>query len=241
MSFYSYYRGRDKIGLKKRCVLKRYLFKICFRLIAFLFLLLIVEFVWFYFVLQYEYENTAADLIVVFGGAHARTLKGYDLANQGLAPYIIISPSSIKGLKHFDETYRSKSQYKNLIEDRADTTFQNALFVAELSRMHGVRSAILVTDDYHMPRSLFLLKLLLAGSGVKVRPCAIEIGRFGHNPLAWQYLNKKRVYNEMVELWGSVAEMVHYSMIGRLPAKELKNNKVISKLRSIFLFDIQEQ
>jgi hypothetical protein len=200
---------------------------------------LIVESGWFYFVLQKVPESETADLIVVFGGAHARIAKGYGLANLELAPFMIVSPASAEGLKRFDKTYRLKSKYRYLIENRAETTFQNALLVAELVRGHEARSAILVTDDYHMPRSWFLLKLMLMGSGVAVRPWQVKVGRFSRNPLAWPCLLKKRVYNEMVELWGSVTEMVHYSVSGRLPEKRLKSNKAISRVRSILLFDIR--
>lgn len=218
--------------------LKRFIFRICFWLVAFVFLVLVVEFGCFYIVLQKVPASEAADLIVVFGGAHARTVKGYDLVNRGLAPYMVVSPASAKQSARLDKTFRLQNQYQYLIEDRAETTFQNALLVAELVRKHDLKSVLLVTDDYHMPRSWFLFKLQLINSGVAVKTCPVQIGRFGHNPLGWSILQKKRVYNEMVELCGSLAEMVHYFVTGRLPEKGLKRNKVVSLLRSILLFDI---
>ena len=107
-------------------------------------------------------------------------------------------------------------------------------------RSHELQSVLLVTDSYHMPRSYMLLKLELMGSDVAVRPRPVEGGCFGRNPLAWSGLQKKRVYNEMIELWGSVAEMVHHSLTGRLPEKGLKRNKAVTLLRSVLLFDIQK-
>jgi hypothetical protein len=213
----------------------------CFGLVVLLFFVVLVEFAWFYFVLQKVPASDAADLIVVFGGACGRTEKGYALANKGMAPFMIVSPAPAKRLNRLDKTYRLKAQYHYLIEDRAETTFQNALLVAEMARRRGVRSALLVTSDYHMPRSWFLFKLQLAGSGVAVRPWPVEVGRFSCNPLAWSSMQKKRVYNEMVGLWGSVAEMMHNCVTGQLPEKGLKRNKVVSRLRSILLFDISDK
>jgi uncharacterized SAM-binding protein YcdF (DUF218 family) len=172
--------------------------------------------------------------------AKARTAKGYDLANQGLAPTMIVSPATAAKLKQYDKTFRTNSKFTYLKEDRADTTFQNALLVARLIRSHGLTSALLVTSDNHMPRSYILLTLQLMGSGVSVRTSPVEAGRFGRNPMNWTVLQKKRVYNEMIELWGSLAEMGHYYISGGLPEREmgLKRSWMVGWLRSVLLFDV---
>jgi uncharacterized SAM-binding protein YcdF (DUF218 family) len=208
-------------------------------LIAFALFVLAGEFGWFYFVLQKRPVSETSDVIVVFGGAHARTVKGFELANRGVAANLIVSPASTGRLKRLDKSYRKKDQYNYYIENRAETTFQNAMLVADLIEKHDINSVALVTTDYHMPRSHILLKLHLIGCGVSVRLWPVEVGRFGRNPLAWSSMQKKRIYNEMVELWGSIVEMVHYRLTGRLPEKGLKRNKTITSLRSILLFDIQ--
>ena len=218
--------------------MKRILFKIIIWSFASVFFVFAMEFVWFYFVLLKAPENGETDLIAVFNGSHRRIINGYALANQGLAPFMIISPASVERLKYLDKTYRSASRFQYLVEKRAWTTFQNAWWVAESIRSHELHSVLLVTDSYHMPRSYMLLKLELMGNGVVVRPRPVEGGRFSRNPLAWSGLQKKRVYNEMVELWGSVAEMVHHLLTGRFHEKGLKPSKVVTLLRYVLLFDI---
>lgn len=108
---------------------------------------------------------------------------------------MIVSPASARRLKRLDESYRSNKQYHFFIEDRAETTFQNAALVAELIRKHDINSVVLVTSDYHMPRSYFLLRLHLIFRGVPVRLWPVEAGHFGSNPLTWSSLHKKIVYN----------------------------------------------
>ena len=220
--------------------MKRILFKVIIGSFAFVLLVLALEFGWFYSVLLKVPKSDGADLIVVFDGAHERIINGYALANQELAPFMTVSPASVERLKNLDKTYRSASRYQYLVEERALTTYQNAWWVAQLIRSHKLQSVLLVTDSYHMPRSYMLLKLQLMGSGVVVRPRPVEGGCFGRNPLAWSGLQKKRVYNEMVELWGSAAEMVHHFLTGRLQEKGLKRNQVVMLLRSVLLFDIKE-
>lgn len=43
----------------------------------------IAEFRWFYYILQKRPVNDTSDVIVVFGGGHCRTVKGFELANRG--------------------------------------------------------------------------------------------------------------------------------------------------------------
>lgn len=212
--------------------------KIIFWFFAFALFLLVVEFGWFWFVLQKTPESEPADAVVVFGGDHARTVKGYGLANEGLAPFLIISPASHKRVERLDRTCRLRDSYQYLIEDRAETTFQNAALVADLVQKHELKSVLLVTGNYHMPRSLLLLKMQLMGTKVKVSACPVAVARFGGNPFGWTTSQKKRIYNEMVELWGSLFETGHFAVTGRLPAKGVKENRVVAWLRSVVLFKV---
>ena len=49
-----------------------------------------------------------------------------------------------------------------LVEDRARSTEENARFVAAMMQVHGLRSALVVTQPWHLRRSL----LLFARAGV---------------------------------------------------------------------------
>jgi uncharacterized SAM-binding protein YcdF (DUF218 family) len=220
--------------------LKTIVSKTLLGIIGFSLILLILQLSWFYFVLQKDSEIVTVDAVVVFGGSHDRTVKGYDFVNDDLAQFIIISPASEKQLCRLDKAYRKKKSYEYLIEDRAETTFQNAVLVSDLIEKHDLTSVALVTSDYHLPRSAFLLKLLLWGHEVAVKSYPVEVGRFNPNPLAWSCIQKKIVYNEMVEFWGSLVEMVHYLVTGRLPANGLKKSETVSWLRSLLLFDIRQ-
>jgi uncharacterized SAM-binding protein YcdF (DUF218 family) len=65
------------------------------------------------------------------------------------------------------------------VEDRSRTTYENAMFSARLLEADGVRSALVVTHSWHMPRAL----LSFAQADFAVRPAPTEFttpftGRF---------------------------------------------------------------
>ncbi|MFH0730648.1 MAG: YdcF family protein [Pseudomonadota bacterium] len=201
-------------------------------------LILLCDAAYFYGVLTARRTAQAADAVVVFHGAPERNKLGYQLANNGIAPYLVISPATEKVREKYDKQYSRCGAWQHLAEDRADTTFQNALLTRRLIRDHGLKKIVLVTDAYHMPRSYGLLRLLLIGSGVTLISCDTGSDLYAGNISTWSVRQVKRAYNEMVEFWGSMAEGVVYIFRGELPARNVKAHPVVGVLRSLLLFDV---
>lgn len=197
-----------------------------------------IEFACFYAILQMPEEEVPADLIAVFMGAPDRVRKGYDIANRCKAPYLTLSPASRRQIDAYNQKYGKAPCYRFLIEDQADTTFQNALLVGRLAQERQCRSVILVTHAVHMPRSYLLLRIQLLGSGVSLFPAPVARDAFSRWPWQWSRRQKKMVYNEMIEFWGSLFEKVNYHWHGGLPQKSLKQNPAVSVLREWLLFEI---
>lgn len=200
--------------------------------------LLFIEFVLFYAILSPSRIPENVDLIAVFAGARFRVAKGYEMANQCIASYFTISPRNRPQLEILDERFKTKNCYQSLIEAQAQTTFQNALFVGKIVRKEHLKSVLLVTNAVHMPRSYWLLRLQLLGTGTIVNTAPVEQSAFAMSPLQWSGGQKKRVYNEMMEFWGSLFEMFLYHMDGRLSEGRLEENRMVSFLRSVLLFDL---
>ena len=100
--------------------------------------------------------------------------------------------------------------------DSRPATVKNAVHAAEIAKNHGFRSVILITTDWHMPRSWCLLKARLAGSGVTVLRYA---ARRGNDPeQGWWSSRSTRgdVFRELLEFWGSLAEYGYHLLTGRL-------------------------
>ncbi|MDO5674079.1 MAG: YdcF family protein [bacterium] len=172
--------------------------------------------------------------MVFLGDAH-RVEAGIDLLNTGYASRLILSPTP----RHSLRSQPPAVVQAVIREDQARTTFENALFTSRLLRSHGIRSLILVTSDYHMPRSYFLMKALLFGQDVTVYRYPVRSSKAKDSVFPPRSKrDAKIVYNEMVELWGSLGEWVAYSIRGDVPAKNAPPNKYLHRLRQALLFDV---
>ncbi|MBI3764575.1 MAG: YdcF family protein [Chloroflexi bacterium] len=138
----------------------------------------------------------AADVIVVLGSrvlqsgqpgpslsrraAHAAALYG-----KGLAPIVICSGGL--GQNPPTEAQAACAKVESLgvpesaaiLEERARSTEETSLYVAEIMRAHGWRTAIVVSDSYHLYRA----HLLFERAGVAVYPSPAQVTAGPMNPI----------------------------------------------------------
>jgi len=194
------------------------------------------EFVYFCDILSRNTSPEKADVIIVFDGGPERIKAGCKLADSEYAPYLVISPATGKNLDNYRKKYSQQSTVKYIIEDKARTTAENAVYAGKIIAEHKFESVILVTASYHLPRSCFLLKAVLAGSKVKVSTFGVAENPMNQLDLqSWR--GAKIMYNEMVKLWGSSAELLMYKIRGYLPEKNPKELPAIRYIKSLLLFD----
>lgn len=67
-----------------------------------------------------------------------------------------------------------------VLEPRSANTFQNALYSGAVMAERGWRTAVLVTDPFHMRRALFVFRKL----GIPALGISVE-GRLGETPWRW--------------------------------------------------------
>jgi hypothetical protein len=87
------------------------------------------------------------------------------------------------------------------IDSSAATTDQNARHAAAFIRRGGYKKVALDVEWYHMPRALFLTRLYLMGSGVKVIPCV-------KTPLPAQWWEMRLFHIEFYKFWGSIFRVI---------------------------------
>jgi len=114
-----------------------------------------IEMLYFNQILSKSDSPGKADIIVVFDGGSGRIKAGYDLAISGYAPYLVISSATAKKLDDYADTHKLPSNVKHIIEDKARTTFENALQTSRIITKHNFSSVILVTSSYHLPVPVF--------------------------------------------------------------------------------------
>lgn len=221
-----------------RCSVK-ILLQIAYISLFFFCIILLLETVCFYYILCIEKPLEKADLIIVFEGWERRVHKAYELIDKGYAHALLISPANKQRLSEYDIRYNPSIQFYKIIEEKARTTFENALYTQRILKDNNFRSVILVTSWHHMPRSYLLLKTMLIGSDIKIISHAVITGDLSRENW-YQHLNGwKIVGNEMVELWGSFLEMLKYKATGEVFDTDPKEFEVLIKLKRYLLFKIK--
>ncbi len=118
-----------------------------------------------------------ADCIVILGASvygitpspvlQARIDEGLRLYRKGYAPMIIVSGSQAKREKISEAEAMRRSlvsqgvpQDRILVDDRSGSTWENLLFSQQLMQQKGAKSAIIVSNRYHLLRSCLMAKRL---------------------------------------------------------------------------------
>ncbi len=99
-------------------------------------------------------KMTADVIVVLGGGSHERPERAAQLFKQHAAPRIIITGEGDDGINRRILLKAGVPASAIAIENKSQTTRENALFTIKLLRSENIHSAILVTSWYHSRRSL---------------------------------------------------------------------------------------
>ena len=160
----------------------------------------------------YQYNSLKpADAVLVFAGDFNRIQTGNKLVNEGYADSLIISPEIPEKIAEYNKRFKLRQTAITIIEDQAMSTFENALYTNELVDAHDFRNVILVTSDYHMPRSYFIMRLL-ANPGVRIQRYSVYENNESTSSL--QRLSQKwnLLIFEMIKLYGTLVQAAIYPL-----------------------------
>ena len=113
-----------------------------------------------------------ADVIVVVSGDSDRMKHAVDLYKQGFAHKLILSGAAKKGFTSNAlamQLEASRSGIPNeaiILEERANDTYENALFTKEIIKSQGIKSLILVSSPYHQRRVYETFSYVLGDEGI---------------------------------------------------------------------------
>jgi uncharacterized SAM-binding protein YcdF (DUF218 family) len=192
----------------------------------------------FFGLLSGEPRLEPADVIVAFAGREDRARIAYRLADSAYADRLVVSPATEAKIRSYDRRYRPVRLFDRILEEKARTTFENALYTRRIVERNHLKSLILVTSWDHMPRSYLLLKAMLLGTDTRLHLRTTPTGRLNRENWYRHAVGWKMIYNEMVQCWGSLIELVHFKMKGALPATVPGKSSMLSGLKQFLLFDI---
>ena len=137
-----------------------------------------------------EAPPVAYDVIVVLGAAvwpdgqpspalQRRILHAVDLLQRGYAAHLLVTggvgkypPAEAAAMQRLAVAYGIPPQHI-LCEAQATSTFESALLCCDMLRQRGWTRVLVVTDRYHLPRTLFAFwscGLCAAGSAAPGKP-----------------------------------------------------------------------
>jgi uncharacterized SAM-binding protein YcdF (DUF218 family) len=99
-----------------------------------------------------------------------------------------------------------------LIEPRAESTYTNALYTAEMLRAAGVSKIVLVTDATHMPRAHLTFRK--QGLDVVAAPCEFRTLRFGEG--LSDYLPSTTAISQNDDVLHEWVGLIWYKLSGRI-------------------------
>ena len=215
----------------------RFIPKIAISIFVFCISLLLIEALYFAWVAMRPSDQSHFDAIVVFSGSNSRVHRAYDLAKEGVAPILIISPAGERLINWYEKRYGVPGDATYILEEKAETTFTNALYSAQRIRENHLSSVLLVTADYHMPRSLLLFKLTLLTADCRIGIFKLDTRAGKSTTHPGQLTRLKITYNEMVQLWGSLLEGGLHFLGGPNTWLRKRSPGVTRWLREHLLFD----
>ncbi len=160
-----------------------------------------------------------ADVIIVLSGEWARTQRGIDLYHMGYAPYLLLtgSDSSIEAIA----VDRGVPARAIILEGRADSTYENALYSRALMEQHGLRSALVVSSDYHMLRARLTFLYIFKKTGISLTFSSIRNPRFNNGNRWWTSSRNIRLvlreYGGIAALYLGMGPYATDTLINRSP------------------------
>jgi len=165
-----------------------------------------------YLVVQDKLEK--ADIILVLAGDSngERVAQAVDLYKNGYAPKILMSGGPVMWGETYAENMKRQALFLGvpgkdiLLQDRSESTYEDAKYSAETLRNKGMRTIILVTSPFHMRRALRTVKRQF-GADFKIIAYPVQTSRYQTKD--WW----KRHEDTQVIVW-ELEALIFYSLKG---------------------------
>lgn len=177
---------------------------------------LAAEVIYFYFIFSKNYSPEKSDCIVILPEAKERIIEGCRLAREGYAPNFTIVGKDSSKLKVWAEKFGLPGSINQIITGKSRSTFEDALNIKNISTEHGFGSILIVTSTYHLPRTSFLLRTLIANPSIMIKLYGVSRAEVSASDQKKTSADRKMIFHEMIKFWGSIIEMCVYKSTGNL-------------------------
>ncbi|WP_338835047.1 YdcF family protein [Neomoorella humiferrea] len=116
-----------------------------------------------------------ADVIIVLSGEQGeRVATGVKLYQEGLAPRLLMTGGPVEWNVAAADIMAEQAKFLGVpekdivLEKRATSTYENALYSLGILKKNGWHSAIVVTSPYHLRRTRLAFNNAFRGSGIRL-------------------------------------------------------------------------
>ena len=155
-------------------------------------------------------QPSKVDAIVVLGGDQGSRIQyAVKLYNAGYAPYLVISGGPVYQNDTMAELMKAHAvelgvpKESILLENNADSTYNNAVLTKELLLQHNFKSAIIVSSNYHIRRVNLIFSNVFKNTDISLTYSGVQNDIKGnnhdeYNPKKW-WANRESAYHTMME------------------------------------------
>lgn len=148
-----------------------------------------------------------ADAIIAIGGdGRERITTAMQLLRQGNGRWLVISGGPYDYVRNSATVMRDQAVAEGvpadqmLVDDIAESTYDNAVGAARLMKSRGLHTAILLTSPYHTRRAAVVFSRVFHSEGLQVRVRAVDDGYFKVHRWWTRDRDRKLVLREYVKL-----------------------------------------
>jgi len=175
-------------------------------------------------------DPVPADLVTILPSSKERIEAGCRVAAEQGTGYLMLINNTPEALKKHALKFEVPESLTLLPGGTSRSTFEDIHVTVQTARDRNLKSVMLVTSDYHLPRALFLLYVynMATGHGLGIQYVAV---RNKSRPFIRAYT----LYSEIVKFWGSTAELSGYLLTSELPLDSDKVLAVRNTLKKVLL------
>jgi uncharacterized SAM-binding protein YcdF (DUF218 family) len=147
------------------------------------------------------------DAIVAIGGdGRERIDTAMQLLRRGMGRWLVISGGPYDRGQNSATAMREQAVSEGmaagrmLVDDRAESTYDNATGTARLMQSRGLRTALVLTAPYHTRRASVVFHRVFRPEGLEVRMLAVDDGYFNVHGWWTRVRDRLLVFREYVKL-----------------------------------------
>lgn len=143
-----------------------------------------------------------SDVIVVLSGGEGRLQKGAKLFHDGYGDFVLLSNSTVQSNTTAEAIALGIPDDRILEEDKATSTYTNAVYAKELINQNNFRSAIIVSSDFHMRRTKLIFDRIFKDTDIQLLYIPSNTNWFSKNRWWEEKFSRRIVINEWIRIVG---------------------------------------